>query len=163
MKVPLSMENMMLPPVHTGRAYWHAYQTHGEQAAIQVARAMYKAHWTDGKDLGDASEVAHVGATTLGVDYEEMLAGIKSPEAKKLHAQGVKESIEAGVWGSPTFVVDGEIFWGVDRLWMVEEWLKSGDGGWCKGTELPTREQAEAFVEYTSVYGPADLEAKSKL
>ena len=25
-----------------------------------------------------------------------------------------------GVWGSPTFVVDGEIFWGVDRLWMVE-------------------------------------------
>ena len=62
-----------------------------------------------------------------------MLEGMKSAQAKKLHVDGVKAiwqylmpsdtyhdgfqaSIAAGVWGSPTFVVDGEIFWGVGEL-----------------------------------------------
>ena len=37
-------------------------------------------------------------------------------------------AIEAGVFGSPFFIIDGEPFWGADRLWMVKRWLKSG--GW---------------------------------
>merc|ERR1719195_1809604 len=153
MGVPLSMSSLMVPPTHTGRAFWYAHQKAGHDAAKNLGMAMYQAYWTDGKNLGNPEEVAKLGAAVLGVGEAEMLAGLKSPEAKQLHAQGVEQSITAGVWGSPTFVVDGEMFWGVDRLWMVEEWLKHGDGGWCKGAELPSREQAEALVVPTSVFG----------
>ena len=36
--------------------------------------------------------------------------------------------MKAGVFGSPYFIVDGEPFWGVDRLPVMEEWMQSG--GW---------------------------------
>jgi 2-hydroxychromene-2-carboxylate isomerase len=40
----------------------------------------------------------------------------------------VENAMKAGVFGSPHFLVDGEPFWGVDRIPMLEEWLRSG--GW---------------------------------
>jgi 2-hydroxychromene-2-carboxylate isomerase len=40
----------------------------------------------------------------------------------------VDASLKAGIFGSPTVVVDGEPFWGVDALPQVEDWLSSG--GW---------------------------------
>lgn len=45
----------------------------------------------------------------------------------KLRAE-TEGAIAAGVFGAPFIVVDGEAFWGVDRLWMVDEWLARG--GW---------------------------------
>ncbi|MDG4877260.1 DsbA family protein [Mesorhizobium sp. WSM4935] len=39
-----------------------------------------------------------------------------------------EEAVERGIFGSPFFVVDGEGFWGSDRLAMVDRWLASG--GW---------------------------------
>jgi len=155
MEVPLSLKHLMLPPTHAGRAFWHVHSTMGEEAAMKLGRATYEAHWTHGENLGDPAEVARVAAAVLPeTSVEAMLDGIRSAAAKALHVTGVEESIEAGVWGSPTFIVDGEMFWGVDRLWMVEEWLKRGDAGWCQGVELPSREQAQGLVQYTSVFGP---------
>ena len=39
-----------------------------------------------------------------------------------------REAEAAGVFGVPTFVIDGELFWGGDRLWMVREKLEAGRG-----------------------------------
>jgi 2-hydroxychromene-2-carboxylate isomerase len=39
----------------------------------------------------------------------------------------VEAAIAKGVFGVPTFIVDGEMIWGVDRLWMLEHWLRHGD------------------------------------
>jgi len=151
MQVPLDYCGLMIPPTHTGRAFWYVHSTLGAEAATELARVMYRAHWSEGQDLGDPEEVARVGAQVLqGVSEADLLEGLKSDEAKRLQRDGVQQSIAAGVWGSPTVVVDGEMFWGVDRLWMVEEWLKRG--GWIDGVELPSREMAEAIVEHTSVF-----------
>jgi len=159
MQVPLTL-NMLLPPTHTGRAFWHVHSIHGLDAATTLARALYQAHWSKGQDMGQISEIARVAAETLPglVTEESMTAGISSAEAKRLHADGVQASIAAGVWGSPTFVVDGEIFWGVDRLWMVEEWLRQGGAhgtGWLTeevSSTLPSLEDGTALVEHTSVF-----------
>jgi 2-hydroxychromene-2-carboxylate isomerase len=40
----------------------------------------------------------------------------------------VDAAIARGIFGSPFVVVDGEGFWGADRLWQVEAWLERG--GW---------------------------------
>ncbi len=42
--------------------------------------------------------------------------------AKNLLKQQVDAAIAAGVFGVPTFIVDGEPIWGVDRMWMIEHW-----------------------------------------
>ena len=163
MAVPLEMQ-MMLPPTHCGRAFWYVHAKHGAAQAEKLARAMYRAHWSEGINLSTIKEIATLGARVLpGLETEASLeAGIKSPSAKAAHAAGVEASIKAGVWGSPTFVVDGEIFWGVDRLWMVEEWLKQDakrqakgqDGaGWLRaGDAVPNHEFGQAMVVPTSVY-----------
>ena len=49
-------------------------------------------------------------------------------EAASLLRSMVDASLKAGVFGSPTVVVDGEPFWGVDKLDQVERWLTRG--GW---------------------------------
>jgi 2-hydroxychromene-2-carboxylate isomerase len=58
----------------------------------------------------------------------EVAAGVASDEASTLLRNAVSASIAAGVFGSPTLVVDGEPFWGFDRLGEAEEWLATG--GW---------------------------------
>ena len=40
----------------------------------------------------------------------------------------VDQAVALGVFGVPFFIVDGEPIWGVDRLWMLEQWLR--DGSW---------------------------------
>ena len=50
---------------------------------------------------------------------------------KKTNTRWLQETgkaIDAGVFGSPFYIIDGEPFWGADRLWMIRRWLKSG--GW---------------------------------
>jgi 2-hydroxychromene-2-carboxylate isomerase len=54
--------------------------------------------------------------------------GAASDEAATLLRNAVTASIKDGIFGSPMIVVDGEPFWGADRLREVDEWLASG--GW---------------------------------
>ncbi|MBM3524899.1 MAG: 2-hydroxychromene-2-carboxylate isomerase, partial [Alphaproteobacteria bacterium] len=72
--------------------------------------------------------VAAEVAVALGCAREDALAGMLEPAIKEMLRQEVDAAIKRGIFGSPFFVVDGEGFWGADRLWQVEEWLKRG--GW---------------------------------
>ena len=53
---------------------------------------------------------------------------LRDDAVKARHREWVDLSLEKGVFGVPTFVVDGEMFWGADRVWMVERWLETE--GW---------------------------------
>ena len=57
-----------------------------------------------------------------------MLEGIESDAARADLRDAVAASLARGVFGSPFFFVDGEPFWGSDRLEQLDEWLSSG--GW---------------------------------
>jgi 2-hydroxychromene-2-carboxylate isomerase len=67
-------------------------------------------------------------AASLFVDKDEMLAALQEQAVKDKLRNETDKAIEKGVFGSPYFIVDGEGFWGSDRLWMVKKWLQSG--GW---------------------------------
>jgi 2-hydroxychromene-2-carboxylate isomerase len=62
------------------------------------------------------------------VDRDALLAAVQDPAIKERLKRETSEAMERGVFGSPFIFVDGEGFWGSDRLWMVKRWLKSG--GW---------------------------------
>ena len=64
----------------------------------------------------------------LVADLRTKLAAIDDPVYKSALKSEVDQAIARGVFGSPFFIVDGEPFWGADRLTMLEEWLRTG--GW---------------------------------
>jgi len=103
--------------------------------ARRFAVRIYARLWLEGGDITHASDMADE-ASALGVDRAAALAAMESAEMKDALRHAVDQAIAKGVFGVPTFIVDGEPIWGVDRLWMLEHWLRHGDWAphrWKKG------------------------------
>jgi len=115
-----------MDPRAAGRAF-HYVKHHHPALAAPLAHALYDAYWAEGKDLSTADAVAAV-PLPAGLDADWLRAGTASDEAGTLLRSAVDASLKAGIFGSPTVVVDGEPFWGVEKLELLEEWL--GCGGW---------------------------------
>jgi 2-hydroxychromene-2-carboxylate isomerase len=95
--------------------------------AHDLASALYSAAFARNRDIGSADGVIQI-ATELGIDADAISAGLQSAEVKDRTRAANDAAVAAGIFGSPTFVIDGEPFWGADRLNQVEKWLVSG--GW---------------------------------
>ena len=65
-------------------------------------------------------------ATNLGVDHAALEAGLQSPEIKARLKEEVDNALKIGVFGSPHVIIDGEAFFGADRLPQIKRWLESG-------------------------------------
>jgi 2-hydroxychromene-2-carboxylate isomerase len=100
---------------------------HDAERARRLARALFHAHWGEGKDLAAPAAVADV-AGGLGIVRDDLLAAMADPRIKDLLKGQTQAAIERGVFGSPFVFVDGEPFWGADRLPQVDAWLSQG--GW---------------------------------
>lgn len=88
-------------------------------------RRAFAALWENDQDLADERTlIALARATEL--PGEKLLADARGPEAKSAYAKNVADAIAADVIGSPAFVLDGEVFWGQDRLDLLEDVFKSG-------------------------------------
>ena len=92
-----------------------------------LAKTLYRAYFTEGRDISAPATVVQI-ASGIGVDNAALSAALEDPAVKDRAKREVESAISAGVFGSPYFIVDGEPFWGVDRLPMMEEWIAKG--GW---------------------------------
>jgi len=97
------------------------------EQAVALAKAIYGAYWGEGRDVARPEQVASQAAA-LGIDREALLAAMSSEEVKARLKDEMDRAIGHGVFGSPTFIVDGEPFWGCDKLDQMERWLSRG--GW---------------------------------
>ena len=95
--------------------------------AKALAKALYRAFFAENRDISDAAIVVEV-AKSLGIEGDALAAALEDPALKDRTKKEVDAAIARGVFGSPFFIIDGEPFWGVDRMAMAEEWVKSG--GW---------------------------------
>ncbi len=95
--------------------------------AKRFAHAVFGEYFGKGHDITDAETVADV-AEPLGIKRDDLLAAVLDPAIKARLKDETTAALEKGVFGSPFIIVDGEPFWGSDRLWMIRRWLKSG--GW---------------------------------
>lgn len=95
--------------------------------ARELALALYDRAFKEGEDISAAESVIVVAAG-IGIDAEELQAALNDPAVKGRLKQEVEAAIERGVFGSPFFFVDGEPFWGHDKLGELERWLETG--GW---------------------------------
>ena len=62
----------------------------------------------------------------MGIDRDALSAGIATPEIKERLKVETDTALAKGMCGAPYFVVDGEPFWGADRLPQIEKWLATG-------------------------------------
>jgi 2-hydroxychromene-2-carboxylate isomerase len=93
--------------------------------AARVAKALYRAFFTEGVDISSPELAASV-AGREGVDATAARAAIDDPAIKDLLKREVDQALARGVFGSPFVVVDGEPFWGLDRFDQAERWLATG-------------------------------------
>ncbi len=112
--------------IAASRAFWWLDDRDPGQAK-DLARALFLAYFGDGVNISGAHAVARV-AESVGVVRDELLAALQDPEVKARLRAETDAAMAAGVCGSPFFIVDGEPFWGSDRMWMIQRWLATG--GW---------------------------------
>lgn len=116
----------MMDPRPCGRAFhWAKKHLPGHEKAL--ARSLLAAYWVEGLDLGTSNAVA-AAVAAAGFDGARLRAAIEGEESGVLLRAAVTASIEHGVFGSPTVLIDGEMFWGVENFGLVDEWLARG--GW---------------------------------
>jgi 2-hydroxychromene-2-carboxylate isomerase len=95
--------------------------------AKRLAHALYHAYFAEDRDISSPETTADV-ANSIGLDRNSALAALADPGVKERLRQENDAAIARGVFGSPFVIVDGEPFWGADRLDHVERWLATG--GW---------------------------------
>lgn len=93
----------------------------GSQAAMQVAGAIQKACWVEERNV--ASEVTFAEILQfLGLPVA-IIEQANSQAVQERYDANTQQAIELGVFGAPTYVIDGELFWGQDRLDFVQRKL----------------------------------------
>jgi 2-hydroxychromene-2-carboxylate isomerase len=93
----------------------------GSQAAMRLSGAVLTAVWVQERDIADTDTLAALLRET-GLDAAR-LAQSQGEQGQALADAHTQAAIDAGVFGSPSYVVDGEMFWGQDRLDFVERRL----------------------------------------
>ena len=113
-----------LPTQNAARAY---YWLHGQDCGLarRFAHAVYRAFFVDDLDISSPDTVLDIAAG-LGVDRQQLATALQAPEVKARLKDEVDAALAAGVFGSPHVVIDGEAFFGADRLPQIERWLETG-------------------------------------
>lgn len=88
----------------------------------RLAHAMMQAHWRDHADLADRAILADL-AGAAGLDGQRLMQAADTSEVKAVQDANTTEAIERSVFGSPTYVIDGDMFYGQDHLELVERAL----------------------------------------
>ena len=94
-----------------------------EPWAGEFIRGMYHANFAEDRDIGDATVVASI-LESIGQSPERLDAAQSSDAKTKLREQ-TNAAIAHGIFGAPSFLVDGELFWGNDRLEAAVAWATS--------------------------------------
>jgi 2-hydroxychromene-2-carboxylate isomerase len=97
---------------------------HAQGWGVAFARAVYEAEFAQGADIGDKRVLGAI-LERLGLDAAALLAVSAAPETKERLRQQTEEAQELGIFGAPSFLAGGDLYWGDDRL---EQALASAAG-----------------------------------
>jgi carboxymethylenebutenolidase len=96
----------------------------GSDAAMRIAGRILRGVWVDERNIADARELAKM-LEEEGLPARR-LDDSMSQAVHVRYEQDTQRAIDAGVFGAPSYVIDGEIFWGQDRLDFVQRRLAKG-------------------------------------
>jgi len=85
------------------------------QHGLRLLGAAGRACWSEERDIGDAATLRAL-ADSIGLDGAALAARAAAPDTRMHYDMLTQEAIDRGVFGVPTYVYRGEMFWGQDRL-----------------------------------------------
>ena len=98
-----------------------AYLALPEEKRGAFREKTFRAYWAEDKDITDDATLREL----IGEGADEILARTQQPEIKQALIDATNEAVKRGVFGAPTWIVDGEeLFWGQDRIPLVERALR---------------------------------------
>jgi len=95
----------------------------GDEAAMRLTGAVLAAVWAQQRDIADDATLAALLAES-GLDAAR-LGQSRQPEVQARYDEQTQAAIELNVFGAPSYVIDGELFWGQDRLDFVARQLRA--------------------------------------
>lgn len=111
-----------MPPVHPFNPLPALRLAVAQDGSREAIATIFDVIFGEGRDV--ASEEGWTMATErLGIDEAEALDRIADPTVKATLRANTEEALSKGVFGVPTFVVDGELFWGVDATEMLLDYV----------------------------------------
>jgi len=91
----------------------------------EFVRSVYRANFAEDRDIADPA-LLEARLDALGQPGAELLREAQSPESKAMLRAQTEHAAALGIFGAPTFMVRGEMFWGNDRLAAALEWHRRG-------------------------------------
>ncbi|RQO35007.1 2-hydroxychromene-2-carboxylate isomerase [Herminiimonas sp. KBW02] len=92
---------------------------HGTDAALKLTGDIMHAFWADDKNIMDAETLSGL-ASAAGHDGNALVKASETTSVQNEYEQFTNDAMAASVFGAPWYIVDGEAFWGQDRLDFVE-------------------------------------------
>ena len=124
----LKIGNPTVFPVNSVKAMRGAFVAGEHRVISRYSKRLFESYWTDDKDISKDDVLREIVRET-GLDEKEFFTKIASDEYKAKLRGNVEELIARGGFGSPTMFVEGSMFFGNDRLPLVEHELAVGVGG----------------------------------
>ena len=124
----LKIGNPTVFPVNSVKAMRGALVAAEHRVISPYSRRVFESYWSDDKDISKDDVLREIVRET-GLDEKEFFTKIASDEYKARLRENVEELIARGGFGSPTMFVEGSMFFGNDRLPLVEHELAVGVGG----------------------------------
>ncbi len=123
--VPLNLEPKFFPVADqlAARAVLAGEQMGTDPGAYTYA--IMRACWAEEKNIADPATLAAI-ADSIGSDGAVVLSAAESESVKEEYIANTQEALNVGVFGVPSYVYKGELFWGQDRLEFLERALKKG-------------------------------------
>jgi 2-hydroxychromene-2-carboxylate isomerase len=119
--IPLHLQPKYFPvsPDAAARLIIAAKLAHGTEAALRLTGGIMRGVWAEERNIADSDTLAAI-AQECGLDGKMLLQSAETVSVQEEYERYTGEAIAANVFGSPWYIVDGEGYWGQDRLDFVE-------------------------------------------
>ena len=124
----IKIGNPTVFPVNSVKAMRGAFVANEHRLISRYSRRVFESYWGDNKDISKDDILREI-VREVGLDEKEFFTKIASDEYKAKLRVNVEELIARGGFGSPTMFVEDSMFFGNDRLPLVEHELGKGLGG----------------------------------
>ena len=119
--IPLNVQPKFFPvsPELANRMIVAARLTHGVDVSLELAHAVMRGLWAEEKNIGDEETLAQI-AGSCGLDGRALIKSAETASVQAEYDSNTDAATAASVFGSPWYMLDGESFWGQDRLDFLE-------------------------------------------
>ena len=112
-------------PVNTLQLMRGAIFAQGTDYFEKYVDEMYRHMWAEPKKM-DEVEIIEAALAESGLPVSDLMTGIQNPTVKQQLIENTESAVSRGVFGSPSFFVDDQLYFGKDRLRDVEEAILGG-------------------------------------